>query len=981
MTISPKSLFVLVLATLICPGRPTPADTKLGNPADALKYRKQWAIIIGIDYESRDDVRAAGVSELQNAETDAKAVADVLTEKFGYNATENDPRQTLFLRLGPQASKEEIDSLLGNRLLKDPETVTRDDSVLVYFAGHGNRVQHDSQSEYLIFPSTVKSLPGKGIDDSSCISIASVLARLGYCQARHKLLVLDSCNSGEVFNIQPTVRSAAQYDLDRDLFQKDVLQTITAAAGNQRAPDGKEHSPFTQAMLDALQGQTIKKQVFGGSALYSTISDQVPKIAEQWQLAVSSTPRGGNLTGDGEFYFFRLGDPATDAPIDLGPRLVLLTLPGLRGKWWFEETPWLTPRVRTQPAVQAGIPVSVTTMKPLPDGSAPFPSAPSGIAAMVDVPDVYRMLREPVAQYMAGQPRQEKLILGALLDLPSKELDNDTVARLLELFDTCSDPHLKAAVHHRFNREDTKQLYLAAIDAYEKDSSPTRGLDPDKAGLARLCWSDYGRYLAVAGYLEEAGAALRNARGDAPSEEAPVLFFIDNLLLEARVQARLGEWQAADETLARAEKLADEQLPSEHPLRAAIHDRAGWNAMDRWQLDESRRRFQAAAEIRQKLPRPDLDTRIAVFHDRHGMAMVDRFKGRNTQARSDYSGLADDVAKELSRAQSNYESQLVYTRLINTLERLADSYLFASPPDPYTAHDTLDRAIDLCRHIAPQIEFKTRGRQMCKQAMALALADEPGEAAATLSRVKGSEYEKLVGKQTVDIDFFWDLASGVTKLKAEGDPGALSLRELLRQLVATSREQAFAREQLEAMLFAGQLLLEHEMTPGKPQPPTLSSDAELLMEIIPDSFVNTDNLPYLRPYFDTALQAKLATAKSLSLRSAARKIMLAKTANTLFDPPRNRSLVIFYLPDRNGYALVFPRSDMDRQPPQKFELPFGRSNLAGAALPEPMIQVVRSLDQPVDVQWSDSGLTEPLTDATFPFATAADWKLVLTAKE
>lgn len=85
----------------------------------------------------------------------------------------------------------------------------------------------------LIYPYDVQAVDGKGIDDTTCVSLGTILEQLKFCAARHKLVVLDSCHSGEIFDEHLT-RSTSRLELDPDLFGLPVLQAMTAAAAVSR---------------------------------------------------------------------------------------------------------------------------------------------------------------------------------------------------------------------------------------------------------------------------------------------------------------------------------------------------------------------------------------------------------------------------------------------------------------------------------------------------------------------------------------------------------------------------------------------------------------------------------------------------------------------------------------------------------------------------------------------------------------------------
>ena len=277
------------------------ADERLGPPP-LPTYRRQWAIIIGINYENLRGESAAEAPPLATAEADAQALYDRLLENYGYG------KSTVHLLLGEEATRENIRRLFGDQLLGDEDKVTAEDSVLVFFAGHGNRRERTSADEAyvgLLYPADLQVVPGRGVDAVSCLRIDEILGFLDdYCAARHKLVILDSCHSGEVFNFQARRSSGVNRDFRAQLFVQPSFQAIAAAGAAQFAADaghGGEHSPFTQALLDALQygPDASQPKVFTASELFAYLPRRVGELATSGQ-----DPRGGWLGGEGDFYFF-----------------------------------------------------------------------------------------------------------------------------------------------------------------------------------------------------------------------------------------------------------------------------------------------------------------------------------------------------------------------------------------------------------------------------------------------------------------------------------------------------------------------------------------------------------------------------------------------------------------------------------------------------------------------------------------------------
>ncbi|MCA9163877.1 MAG: hypothetical protein KDA62_12895 [Planctomycetales bacterium] len=120
------------------------------------------------------------------------------------------------------------------------------------------------------------------------------------------------------------------------------------------------------------------------------------------------------------------------------------------------------------------------------------------------------------------------------------------------------------------------------------------------------------------------------------------------------------------------------------PLQCYVLEREAWFHMDRWRLEPARRNFALARDARQRLAKKceedgdqhrELFNRQQVFHDWHGLAMIARYQGDTAFAARQYQHLVDELRDRLSEA-TVVERQAYEDRLTNSLERLADCWLF-----------------------------------------------------------------------------------------------------------------------------------------------------------------------------------------------------------------------------------------------------------------------------------------------------------------
>src|SRR5262245_32748568 len=231
-------------------GAQTPAEQAAGLPPElaALDYGRYYALVIGNSgYRS--------LPKLRTAVGDAKAVAALLEQDYGF-----------VVSLVTDGTEK---SILGE-LDKLRRALTPDDNLLIYYAGHGWYDEGAERGYWL-------PVDAAQDDQSHWISNADITDRLKAMQARHVLVVADSCYSGSL------TRGLAIASKDRAYFEdmlKRRARTVLTSGGLEPVLDsgGGDHSVFAKAFLDALRGNDA---VIDGEGIYQLVYDQVRLNAEQ----------------------------------------------------------------------------------------------------------------------------------------------------------------------------------------------------------------------------------------------------------------------------------------------------------------------------------------------------------------------------------------------------------------------------------------------------------------------------------------------------------------------------------------------------------------------------------------------------------------------------------------------------------------------------------------------------------------------------
>ncbi|MGB0910206.1 MAG: SUMF1/EgtB/PvdO family nonheme iron enzyme [Nitrospirales bacterium] len=255
-----------------------------------------WALIIGInEYQHAPN--------LHSAVKDATAVRDVLKARYGF---EKERIRTL---LNTKATRSNIEQAL----FEMGRQAGKDDSVFIYYAGHG---QYDTSGRLGWWVPSEANPKNPG----TFITNVTILDYVKGMQARHVYLVADSCFSGTLFGTR-----ALPPITDRwfsKLYETPSRWGLTSGANEPVADQGKDgHSPFAYFFLKILKDNTMPYLV--PSRIHDRLAPLVANNAQQ-------TPRSEPLKGAGDEggqFVFRLVDfperipfqSANTPQVDLGP--------------------------------------------------------------------------------------------------------------------------------------------------------------------------------------------------------------------------------------------------------------------------------------------------------------------------------------------------------------------------------------------------------------------------------------------------------------------------------------------------------------------------------------------------------------------------------------------------------------------------------------------------------------------------------------
>jgi hypothetical protein len=257
-----------------------PVQTVAGLP----RYQ---AIVIGInDYK---DQGGAGWNKLVNARPDAEAVANMLETKYGFSVTrlfdDNATHGAIMTSLDGLAS------------------LTDNDACLIYFAGHGSYDKALDEGYWI--PSDARRTVGARQANEDWIWNTTLTKILGASQARHILVVADSCYGGSLFRGEEIAPATADMTWYRSALAKPSRFLIASGDLEPVLDSGGQHSAFAQQVLNYLEHGD--KSVFSASDLGLYLREKAGVVSGQM---VRMGPLPVSRHAGGEFVFVKAGSPA-----------------------------------------------------------------------------------------------------------------------------------------------------------------------------------------------------------------------------------------------------------------------------------------------------------------------------------------------------------------------------------------------------------------------------------------------------------------------------------------------------------------------------------------------------------------------------------------------------------------------------------------------------------------------------------------------
>lgn len=235
------------------------------------------ALLIGIN-----DYKDNKIPTLNTAVNDVKVLSNILKKDYSF--------KEVTLLLDSNASSSNIIKLLRHLAT----TSNEDDSVLIYYAGHGELDKITGSGWWIPYDARAQ-------DPSTYIDNSVIQKYIKAIPARHVLLVVDSCFSGTLFGEARSLPPVIDDKFYATLYKKRSRWGMTSGNLTPVSDSGSEgHSIFAYQFIEALKEN--KKPYLTPREIYQQIGPIVRNNSEQ--MPITKPIRNADDQG-GEFIFLR----------------------------------------------------------------------------------------------------------------------------------------------------------------------------------------------------------------------------------------------------------------------------------------------------------------------------------------------------------------------------------------------------------------------------------------------------------------------------------------------------------------------------------------------------------------------------------------------------------------------------------------------------------------------------------------------------
>jgi TPR repeat protein len=251
--------------------------------AGEVDFGNYYALVIGNNQYSH-------FPNLVSASVDARETAELLSSKYGFKTT------TLI-----DATRYDLLSALNNLR----ETLTENDNLLIYYAGHGELDRVNLRGYWL----PVDAEPNSTANWVSNVAVTDILNAMS---AKHILVVADSCYSGSLTRSSMARLESGMSDEVRTRWLKVMARTrsrtVLTSGGLKPVLDqgGGQHSVFAKSFLRVL---SQNDSILEAYKLFRDLAKEVQQTASKYGIdqipEYAPIKHGGHEAG--EFFFIPQG--------------------------------------------------------------------------------------------------------------------------------------------------------------------------------------------------------------------------------------------------------------------------------------------------------------------------------------------------------------------------------------------------------------------------------------------------------------------------------------------------------------------------------------------------------------------------------------------------------------------------------------------------------------------------------------------------
>ena len=633
-------------------------------------YGSCYALIVGLDYEGSKVPEAPA---LKNPINDAVALRDVLEKHYGFKC----------VLLTDNPDMENVDGLASRaniitRFDELEQQIKKEDSFLLFFAGHGLR--REKEGKTYVVPALGSVAEERNLTRAELLNISELVHPTA---AKHNLLIFDTCFSGSVSQLFDKFTNGKK--IQKHSFSSRSFQLITSAASFQEAKDGnsKKHSPFAIELLEKLKNPE-NGIVRAKEDLFEHIEKRFEAHGDNAQTPQYDESNLGENHVGGEYHFVL----KSKIP-DLGSRTTFQMMSGRPGKWWFGETPWLSPEIRQELDRNAEI--------------AQY-ADPSDLSATAKLKKVVASLNPDVCinrEFVGRALKWDLLSQKEQKSAVEKALKRQSASYRGNSLETAFRKHYRANLLHFQSQILQEPEESAARKIFEAYEIASKAYGSENSALRIRCMIDQadlllsskkGPFETRKENLVRAVQLLENSQdlidqaldGQAPIETKVELLChwgtsLRKLASESETESESrrmfedaeGKFESAVNVVVESSEL------STNNLRAYVYERLAWTLMDQWKTDQAKDCFTDSLALWEGVLAKDPDALAKSLHAKHGLATVARLDGEPNAAIRAY----QDVEVQISGILENSPDDVDFTeRLANTKERLADAYLFSGKP-------------------------------------------------------------------------------------------------------------------------------------------------------------------------------------------------------------------------------------------------------------------------------------------------------------